>query len=140
MPSDNDAEQVQQVQQAPGGQAQIGQNEDRRFRPQVRAPTTLSLKENKTESFRLFKKRWNNYMLLSNLTFQDRAFQVAQLENCLDDDALKTLEGQQFATAVENRTVPEIIEALDRYAIGEVHETYERFVFGQRNQEEGEKI
>jgi hypothetical protein len=112
---------------------------DRKFRPQTKAPTPLSLKENKTENWRLLKKRWSNYVLLSNLKHQPRDFQVAQLENCMDDDALVTLEGLKFPSEEENRTVEKIIEALQDYATGEVHETYERFLFGKRQQREGEK-
>ena len=69
-----------------------------------------------------------------------REIQVAQLENCLAGDALKTLEGFDFPTREDERTVQEMMMAFERYAIGEIHETLERYKFGKRQQQEGESM
>jgi hypothetical protein len=135
MPSEDE-----QVEQPNNQGAQGDQNADRKFRPHIKPPNPLSLKENKIGNWKLFKKRWDNYIFLSNLECQPRRFQVAQLENCLADDALITLGGLQFESEEQNRTITEISDALQAYAIGEVHETYERFVFGNRQQKEEERI
>ena len=63
---------------------------------------------------------------------------MAQLENCLVDDALNTLEGFDFPTGEDERTVQEIMMAFERYASGDIHETLERYMFGKRQQQEGE--
>ena len=78
--------------------------------------------------------------MLADLAKEDRQFQVAQLENCLGDDALKTLEGFKFDTPDDERTVKQILDAFETYAIGEVNETLERFKFGKRQQAEGEAV
>ena len=43
-------------------------------------------------------------------------------------------------TGEDERTVQEIMMAFARYAIGEIHETLERYRFGKRHQQEGESI
>ena len=48
---------------------------------------------------------------------------MAQLENCLADDALKVLDGFHFNTPAEERTTKEIIDAFDNYVIGQTNET-----------------
>ena len=60
--------------------------------------------------------RWANYTLLSGLHDMPREIQVAQLENCLADDALKILEGFDFPTGEDERTVQEMMMAFERYA------------------------
>ena len=92
------------------------------------------------ESWKRFKTRWANYTPLSGLHDMPREIQVAQLENCLADDALKTLEGFDFPTGEDERMVQEMMMAFERYAIGEIHETLERYKFGKRQQQEGESM
>ena len=106
----------------------------------AKPPAPLSLEANLAVNWKRFKKRWENYELLVDLPKEDRKFQVAQLENCLSDDALTTLDGFHFETNVDVRTVGEIIAAFEKYAVGETNETLERFHFGKRSQEEGESF
>ena len=73
---------------------------------------------------------------MSGLPDMPREMQVAQLENCLVDDALKNLEGFDFPTGEDERTVQEMMMAFERYATGEIHETLEIYKFGKRQQQE----
>ena len=63
---------------------------------------------------------------------------VATFLSSIDDDALKVYNGFQFGTPERDRSVSEIIAQFERYSIGETNETYERFVFNNRQQNEGE--
>ena len=51
---------------------------------------------------------------------------------------MKIYQGIQFYTSDLDRTVQDILQALSEYAVGIVNETYERFAFHQRKQEECE--
>ena len=46
----------------------------------------------------------------------------------------------KFANETEQKTLSKIIEKLDEFAIGEVNEMYERYVFNERNQGQDESI
>ncbi|KAK2159461.1 hypothetical protein LSH36_152g00002 [Paralvinella palmiformis] len=96
----------------------------------IKTPHELTLKEN----WKLFKGRWNNYTLLTGMNKQDRAL----FENCLADDAVKLLNGFSFERPEYMRTVKEIITKFEEYAIGDVNDTMERFLFNGRAQHEGE--
>ena len=63
------------------------------------------------------------------------SYQIAPFLHVLGDDALKVYNGFQFDTTEENRTVAEIIQKCDGFAVGEVNETYERFVFNSKPRE-----
>ena len=103
-----------------------------------RPSSPLKLGSNKIEQSRLFKRRWNNHVLLSNLSVKPTEFQVAILENCLSDDVLRTYECLKFSTRDSQRTTLEIIEKFEHYHVGEINETFERYLFHKRVQSEGE--
>ena len=63
---------------------------------------------------------------------------MALLENCLSDDVLRTYEGFKFPTPDSQRTTQEIIDKIEHYAVGEVNETFERYLFHKHVQSEGE--
>ena len=103
-------------------------------------PAPLNLSGNKVESWKLFKKRWTNYETLSGTGKAPREVQVAMFENCLDDEALRVLDGFAFDTPENQRTVKELTTAFESYPLGDIHETLERYKFGRRDQQEGEPI
>ena len=88
------------------------------------------------------QKRWTNYYeTLSGIGKAPREVQVAMFENCLDDEALRVLDGFAFDTPENQRTVKELTTAFESYALqGDIHETLERYKFGRRDQQEGEPI
>jgi len=51
---------------------------------------------------------------------------------------LKTYNGFNFTTSNDDCTVDEILTKFDEFAVGEVNETYERYLFHKRNQNDGE--
>ena len=101
------------------------------------APERLVFSGNKADSRNLFFQRWSNYTLLTRLDRKPREIQVAILENCLGDNVMRIYQGIQFDTPDSDRTVQDILPALSEYAVG-INETYQRFAFRQRKQEEDE--
>lgn len=110
------------------------------IRKNARPPPPLVLGENKVEEWKTFKSRWDNYVLLSSIDKVPNELQLAQLQNCLGDDALKMLSGFKFDTAERDRTVKEVLDEFERFVIGQVNETLERYKFGKRAQMEGENL
>jgi hypothetical protein len=81
-----------------------------------------------------------NYAVITKLATHDRAYQVALLLHTLADTGLKIYNGFQFDTTEDVRTTDEILAKFDSFAVGEVNETYERFLFNKREQKEGESF
>ena len=106
--------------------------------PGIKPPQQFSLGSNILEKWKIFKQRWKTYAVLSNLESQPAEVQVALFLHVLADDALKVHNGFQFDTDESHRKVSEIIDKFEAFAVGEVNETYERYLFNQRSQEEGE--
>jgi hypothetical protein len=90
------------------------------------------------DNWKMFKQKWNNYAVITKLARQDREYQGALQCHTLGDDALRVFNGFKFTTPDEERTTAEIIAKFDEFAVGEVNETYERFVFNKRDQKSDE--
>ena len=105
----------------------------------IRPPPPLSLDGNVCESWKLFKQKWLNYAIITNLSTRTREYRVALFLHTIGDEALKVYNGFTFAD--ENTvTVNDIIGKFDTFAVGEVNEIYERFIFNKRQQGEGESF
>ncbi|KAK3779674.1 hypothetical protein RRG08_013630 [Elysia crispata] len=106
--------------------------------PGLRPPDKLSLGSNSKENWRLFYQRWTTYTKMAKMDQQPEDVKEALFLHLLDDDALRTFNSFQFSSLPENRTVQEIIDQFDHFAVGDTNETYERYLFNKRKQEEGE--
>ena len=86
------------------------------------------------ESWKLFKQKWENYAIITNLNDHPKEYQVALLLHAMGDEGLRIFNGFTFNTAADERTTAEIVAKFDTFVVGEVNETYESFVFNQRVQ------
>ena len=102
------------------------------------SPPDFSALSTVGDTWKMFKQKWRNYEVITNLAVQGRQNHVALLLHTLGDDGLRIYNGFHFNTVDEERTVEEILTKFDDYAVGEVNETHERFIFNQRDQTPGE--
>ena len=105
----------------------------------VKPPPALVLSSNKCENWKLWKQQWNNYVILSKLDKMEATVQLAMLENCLGSDGLKICNSLTFGTD-ETKDMKAVIMKLEETFIGELNETYERYIFNLRKQQSGESI
>ena len=105
----------------------------------VKPPPALVLSSNKCENWKLWKQQWNNYVILSKLDKMEATVQLAMLENCLGSDGLKICNSLAFGTD-ETKDMKAVIMKLEETFIGELNETYERYMFNLRKQQSGESI
>ena len=96
--------------------------------PGIRPPQPLNIDSNVTENWKLFRQKWTNYAIITNLSKHNDQYQVALFLHTLGDEALRVYNGFHFTSSEEHRKVDEILSKFDSFVIGEVNETYERFV------------
>ena len=106
----------------------------------IRPPQALSLGPNIVQEWKLFPQKWTNYAVITNLSTQDRAYQVALLLHTLGEDALRIYNGFHFETDEDKHTMDEVLAKFEEFAVGEVNETYKRYLFNKRCQHEGESF
>ena len=100
----------------------------------IQPPTGLNLSlTNKAEVWKLYKQQWKNYEIVAQLN------RIALFLYSIGPQAVKTYNGFDLSQE-DRRNLDAIIAAFDRYAIGETNETFERYLFNKREQQEGESI
>ena len=99
----------------------------------VNPPTHLYLDgNNKTETWLLWKQHWTNYIPLSNIRLLDDTFQFEMFENCLGPTALKMYDQPNFTRMVKDIAI--VLKQIEHVIIGDLNETYERYVFNFRSE------
>ena len=89
--------------------------------------------------WRRFKNQWEIYEVATDLIGQTQAKRAAIFLSCLGTEAYERF--MTFDLTPENaKNISKIIESFDRYCIGEVNVTYERYIFNRRAQEPGESF
>jgi len=79
-------------------------------------------------------------VIIAKLGTQPPEYKVALFLHCIGVDALKIFNGFPFDSPDDRNNLSKIIEKFDQYTIGELNETFERYNFNSRNQEENESI
>ena len=103
-----------------------------RFSP----PPPLDAKKGASE-WKLFKQMWENYVIVTKLAEEPEEYRRALFLHTVGPDGLRVYNGLKLG---QNPTVQNIIDAFDTHFIGQVCETYERFVFNSRDQGDEESI
>jgi hypothetical protein len=96
-------------------------------------PEKLQTKGNIAENWKTFKQVWTNYAIITNLDKQTEQYKVALFPHCIGTEALKIYNGMSFTEEERGKLEP-IISKFDEFTVGEINETYERYVFNSRNQ------
>ena len=93
----------------------------------------------KADNWKGYRQRWENYSIITQLDKQTEDYKVALFLYCIGPETVKTYNS--FDLSPENRrNLTLIIEEFEKYAVGDVNETYERFIFNSRSQQDGESV
>ena len=106
----------------------------------IMPPRRLDTTANIADNWKLWKQMWTNYMVIANLDSQSSEYKVALFFLCIGVKALKIFNGFQFDRPGDKYDLIKIIEKFNQFTIGELNETFERYTFNSRNQEENESI
>lgn len=106
----------------------------------ITPPGPLKINGEIADNWKTYKQIWENYSIITNLKNQSQEYQVALFLHCIGPDALKIYNGLSFVNDDERKRLDKIFEKFDEYTIGEINETYERYVFNNRSQEPNESI
>ena len=106
----------------------------------IPVPGKLDLRGNLAVNWKKFRRIWENYEIATHLNKQDSSLRVATLLSCIGSDVLDIFDGLSFDTEADRQDINKVLEKLEAYCIGETNETYERYVFNKRDQQQGESF
>src|SRR5688572_4037706 len=93
---------------------------------------------NVASEWKRFKSQWANFEVASDLEEKSSSKRAAVFLACIGSEAYETFQAMDFETEGDRADIDKVIEAFERHCVGEVHVTYERYVFNQRMQDVGE--
>ena len=96
-------------------------------------PRPLVLDDHREEAFRVFKKRWERYSIVTKLADEDDDYRAALLMYTIGEPAVKIVE----SSGAEHAEVNQILKILEAHCIGTKNELYHDFVFGTADQKDG---
>ena len=93
------------------------------------------LKELTPKQWKQWKTQWQNYAVVCGLDLKPEKYKIALF---LYSIGPKNVE--KYNTFGDKTTLDSIIKQFEEAAVGEVNESYERYVFNKRNQKESESF
>ena len=106
----------------------------------IRAPPNLTVTNGIIQEWQLWKQSWDNYVIVSRLDKQPMKYQTAMFLNTIGTSGLRIYNGFQLEEEADSGNLQQICEKFEAYAIGEVNETYERYIFNKRIQQADESF
>ena len=106
----------------------------------IAMPKVLRTDGNLATNWKKFKRAWNNYAIVARINQFEEEFQTAAFLSAIGEDGLELFEGMNFDPEDDRKKLDAVMTKFEDLFIGETIETYERYIFNSRNQEEGESI
>lgn len=98
---------------------------------------SLSLDGNVSENWRIFKRNWDIFMVAKGLDDKTDPIKINTFLNAIGKEAVEVFDSFNLAPA-QQATYDLVVKAFDDFCKPRKNVVYERYVFGSRNQKEGE--
>ena len=107
---------------------------------QVPLPPKLSIERDMASAWRKWRQIWDSFELVSGLDQRPNKFRVATFVTCIGPDALDIYNGLPFEEDSHKEDISRVLQLMEKYCIGETNTIYERYVFNNRSQDNGESF
>ena len=107
----------------------------------LRVPEALRVTgSNVADDWRRFRDQFENYELAADLADASQEKRAAVFLTCIGNDAYDVYRAFEFDADGDRKKLDPIVAAFERFCVGAVNVTYERYVFNRRVQEGGERF
>ena len=100
-------------------------------------PPKLDLSVDKHSAFKLWKERYTDYCVVTKLADEDAAYRCSTLRYTFTEETRK-IYNTLGLTEAEQANDTTIIAKLEEYSKGTVNQMMERYLFFDRDQDDGE--
>ena len=125
--------------QAPNSAAQQQAGQAQNYAPLAALPfiplstqplEQLQVKKGTISNWKIWVQRWNNYEIISNIKAQTKEYQKATFLQAIGPDALEIYNTFEVP---DTATVKDVKQRFEYFVVGNLNETYERYVFNKRD-------
>lgn len=103
------------------------------------SPPILDLSVDRYAAFKMWKSRWEDFTVVTELSKKPAEFQCSMLKYAFTEETRKIYDSLTL-TEEEKNNCGAILTAMETFARGVINETLERHNFNTRKQEEGENF
>ena len=108
-------------------------------------PAKLEVTENLATNWKVFIRAWKNYEIAARLKDpskpnENNLLRTPTFLTCLKSDSLDIFEGFKFDNYMDKDDIDIVITKFEEYCVGQRNETFERYNFNMRGQQEGETV
>ena len=103
-------------------------------------PKPLKTGGNLASNWKKFKRAWDNFAIVARLNRFEEEFKTATFLSCIGEEAMEIFEGLDFASEDERTKIDIVVKKFQDICLGETNETYERFLFNRRQNNETESV
>ena len=102
---------------------------------QILPPQHLDLKTTGeiAENWKLWKEKYNNYFVISQLERESPEYQLAMFKHAIGDDGLKVIKTFSYSETENANDWRVVMGKMEKHCIGEVNEIYDRYCFNKRD-------
>lgn len=136
-PSVTDEQVVSAQEEVVGRIEQTVQTRRKRMTDHVKPVEALKLTGNLSENWRRFKRNFDIFMTAAELNEKSNGIKVSTLLNAIGDEAVDVYESFNL-TNEQKASYEAVVKAFADFCTPKKNEVYERYVFYQRKQKEGE--
>ena len=121
-------------QNAPGG--------GKKFSATIPIPSKLNLDDETCleQSWKRFKRSWDNYEVASNLKAEPKEYRCAVLLAVVGDSAMEKFDGFKFEEGENEKDIDVVLKKFEDFCVSSTHEAFESYKFHVRCQEQSETI
>ena len=114
----------------------------KKFSAQIPPPSKLNLEDENClqQSWRRFKRSWDNYEIASNLIAETKGYRCAVLKTIVGEPAMEKYDGFKFDSEAAENDIDVVLKKFEEFCVGSTHEAFESYKFHIRNQEQSETI
>jgi len=92
------------------------------------------------DDWRRFREQYDNYEMAADLTNKTQEKRAAVFLTCIGNDAYDIYRTMEFESTDDRKRLDPVIAAFEKFCVGDVNVTYERYVYNRRVQENGERF
>ena len=108
-----------------------------RFSLNIPQPPDLSNMNFAAERFQIWKLKFFDFCVLTHLEEESPRYQLAVFRQAVGDEALKIMQKFRYKANENKDDWHLLMQKLEEFCLGERNETYERYKFFNRKQDDG---
>lgn len=109
----------------------------RKMEPSLRPPEPLSIDGNLSVNWKRFKRSFDIFMCAADLKGKNDEIKINTLLNTIGPEAVEIFDSLEL-TDDERKKFEDVLKAIEKFCMPKKNQIYERFLFYQRKQKDGE--